>query len=758
MTVRPLHHHSTRGAWGVVVSSLLAALGSLPSPAVAGGTCPFSTFDGTYACLTHNANKSDEGTQAACQAGDGTTTPNAFARCFDLLAEGIEVPVRIHSVKWGVDQFDSSSGDIQPVWINIYIDTVCPPSMATAVLEFSTEVMIGTADAGRVFTTLLSVPLFIDPSQGQFLVVEIEAPVDGTLGTPGDNYSFRPMAHSKPACSDALLRADDCGAPDWVGVTDIGFPNSQTLIEVNGAVVGSPGVICGNGIVQACEECDDDNTMPGDGCDENCQVESFFLKGHQKISDTAGNFMGGLGNSDNFGVAVAALGDLDGDGVADLAVGAHLDDDGAVNRGAVWILFLNADGTVKTHQKISSTEGGFDGPHGAGRFGTSLAAIGDLDGDGVQDLAAGAYWDGDGGSRRGAVWILFLNGPGPPGPNGPGTVKSHQKISDTAGEFNGILDNHDRFGHSVAGLGDVNGDGVVDLAVGATFDDDGGLDLGAVWILFLNTDGTVKGHQKISDDQGGFGGNLSESDHFGIAAYGLGDVDGDGVPDLAVGCAHDDDGGPDRGAVWVLLLNDTGTVKDHRKISSTAGGFTGVLDDGDNFGLGVLSPGDLDGDGVDDLVVGARRDDDGGVDHGAVWVLFLNANGTVREHQKFSDTQGGFTGELDVSDWFGVSLAALGDLDGDGVVELAVGAYRDDDGDTDRGAVWVLFLGGAPPPAKCPADFDKSGDVGVKDLLFLLGAWGPCPPKGDCPADFDDSGNVGVKDLLFLLGAWGPCP
>ncbi len=71
------------------------------------------------------------------------------------------------------------------------------------------------------------------------------------------------------------------------------------------------------------------------------------------------------------------------------------------------------------------------------------------------------------------------------------------------------------------------------------------------------------------------------------------------------------------------------------------------------------------------------------------------------------------------------------------------------------GLAFPIDLGGAPP---CPADFDNSGDVGVKDLLFLLGAWGPCPPKEDCPADFDLSGDVGVKDLLFLLGAWGPCP
>ena len=61
-------------------------------------------------------------------------------------------------------------------------------------------------------------------------------------------------------------------------------------------------------------------------------------------------------------------------------------------------------------------------------------------------------------------------------------------------------------------------------------------------------------------------------------------------------------------------------------------------------------------------------------------------------------------------------------------------------------------------PSLCPGDIDDSGDVGVKDLLFLLGAWGPCPKKGDCPADFDDSGDIGVKDLLVLLGNWGPCP
>ena len=90
------------------------------------------------------------------------------------------------------------------------------------------------------------------------------------------------------------------------------------------------------------------------------------------------------------------------------------------------------------------------------------------------------------------------------------------------------------------------------------------------------------------------------------------------------------------------------------------------------------------------------------------------------------------------------------------MTDLAAGARFDDDGGESRGAVWVLFLDGVP--VKCFSDLDASGDVGVKDLLILLGVWGPCPPKGDCPADFDNTGDVGVKDLLVLLGAWGLCP
>jgi len=214
-----------------------------------------------------------------------------------------------------------------------------------------------------------------------------------------------------------------------------------------------------------------------------------------------------------------------------------------------------------------------------------------------------------------------------------------------------------------------------------------------VWILFLDTDGTVKDHQKISNTEGGFTGMLDDGDRFGEDVGSLGDFDGDGVPDMVVGNFGDDDGGSDRGAVWVVLLNTDGTVKSHQKISSTEGGFTGALDDFDLFGRSVTSLGDLDGDGVVDLAVGAARDDDGGSNRGAVWLLFLNADGTVKSHEKISSTQGGFTGALDDGDDFGEDVAFLGDLSSNGGFgALAVNAWKDDDGGLDHGAVWILFI------------------------------------------------------------------
>ena len=127
--------------------------------------------------------------------------------------------------------------------------------------------------------------------------------------------------------------------------------------------------------------------------------------------------------------------------------------------------------------------------------------------------------------------------------------------------------------------------------------------------------------------------SLDDNDCFGVLE-GVGDFDLDGVPDLAAGTQRDDDGGTDRGAVWLLNLNSDGTVKNQHKISNTSGGFTGVLEDGDGFGQSVAAIGDFDGNGVTDLAVGAEDDDDGGLSSGTVWLLMMNADGTVNNRTR----------------------------------------------------------------------------------------------------------------------------
>ncbi|MEA2079600.1 MAG: integrin alpha [Pseudomonadota bacterium] len=225
---------------------------------------------------------------------------------------------------------------------------------------------------------------------------------------------------------------------------------------------------------------------------------------------------------------------------------------------------------------------------------------------------------------------------------------------------------------------------------------------GAKCTLFGSSDGNSSGgdkdtrvevsdEQKISADSGNFNGNLDSGDQFGSAITGLGDLESDGVEDLAVGAPFDNDGGDEQGSVWILFMDDNGRVDLERKISSKKGDFGGNLSDNDLFGSALAGVGDLNGDGAFDLAVGAPGEDSGNKDRGAVWMLFLNAEGGVREEQKIADGTGGFDGNLKDDDRFGSAIADIGDVNSDGITDLAVGTPNNDDGSDNAGAVWILI-------------------------------------------------------------------
>lgn len=472
-----------------------------------------------------------------------------------------------------------------------------------------------------------------------------------------------------------------------------------------------------------------------------------------RIAAASGGFGGELDPVDRFGEGLCGLGDVDGDEIPDLAIGAPSDDGSGSNQGAIHIVLLRADGSAKASLEIGAGRGGFPFALDDGAcFGGSLAALGDLDGDGIPDLAVGAR-DQDGlGSSRGMVFVLFLQS--------DGSVRSAVAIGEGLGGFAGSLEDFDNFGHGLATLGDLDGDGVVELVCGATGDDDAGGNAGALYVLFLDNTGAVKSQSKISSGSAGFVGPVSPGSSFGEGLAGTGDLDGDGLPDLAVGAWGDDDAGSSSGAIWTLLLNVDGSVRGEQKITEGQGNFDGDLRSNDAFGISLASLGDLDGNGVCDLVVGAKGDDDGGSRRGAVWVLFLEQGGTLKFQNKISSEEGNFEGPLNNADGFGWGIALVGDLTGSGTQVLAVGAPEDDEGGFDTGAVWLLSLFTGPDfplgdtagasPQIAAAGLQLRNGSGVNPVIYTSTELPLIGQDWNATVDTSTLGSAGVTQAIFF--------
>ena len=409
-------------------------------------------------------------------------------------------------------------------------------------------------------------------------------------------------------------------------------------------------------------------------------VTSFY-----KISSLTTGFTSALTDGTGFGQAVTSIGDINKDGVCDFASGNPEDDEGGSNRGSVFIMLMNSNGSVKSYHKISSLTDMSGMLDNDDWFGFGLTCIGDFDKDGVVDIVVGAPNDGDGGTMRGAFYLICLNS--------DGTVKSVKKNNTTTGTLLTSVTNYTRFACSVDTIGDLDQDGITDLIIGGPCYRISGLGCGAAYVVFMNSNGSIKKSQLLTVGNGGYTGTVNVNDYWGVGMAGIGDLDKDGIPDMAIGSREDDDGGPNRGAIWIFYMNRNGTIKAQQKVSSLYGNFTGALTDNDYFGESIANIGDLDEDGVVDLAVGSP-DISGGVQRGKIFILFMKANGTVKSWVKIGNGSGGFTGTINYLDNFGIDVAGYSDYNHDGVKDILVGSRFDYDGGTDRGAVYILLLKG----------------------------------------------------------------
>ncbi len=216
---------------------------------------------------------------------------------------------------------------------------------------------------------------------------------------------------------------------------------------------------------------------------------------------------------EGFGISVASIGDINQDGHDDLAVGAA----GFEGDGSVFVLLMGADGVVDDYQVIN----------GPGDFGSSVVNLGDLNGDDVTDLLVGAptYSESPSNRRSGAAFVVFMNDDGT-------SDGSPTCISQSTGI---PLSADDRFGTSVAAIGDDI------IAVGASYDNTGGMNQGAVYVLQLELDGSVSDVSKIAT---GIGGGPEDSaantGAFGESIAVIDDINNNGLPELLVRATTND--------------------------------------------------------------------------------------------------------------------------------------------------------------------------------------------------------------------------
>ena len=402
--------------------------------------------------------------------------------------------------------------------------------------------------------------------------------------------------------------------------------------------------------------------------------------GHRHVQLASTAEIGGIAAvGDLFGWSAAGIGDLDGDGTVDMAVGAPGHHVGGTNTGSVYVMFMNPDGTVKGTAEISGQTPNGPSLAASDRFGASVAGIGDLDDDGTPDMAVGAPGHVLGTYNTGDVYVMFMN------PDG--TVKGTAEINGHTPSGPGSLAADDRFGESVANIGDINGDGTPDMAVGAPGHATRGGATGDTYVLLMNPDGTVKNTYEINSDTPN-GPQMDPGDRFGWSVAGIGDLDDDGTPDMAVGAPGHATRGATTGQMHIIFMNPDGTAKSTARIDTDTPNGPQSVSAGDRFATSVAGVGDLDGDGTPEIAAGAPGSITGPAGADDMYVLYMNPDGTVKGTSVINAETPNGPSSVDTADRFGNAVASIGDVNGDGAPEIAIGA-------PDSSYVYVAFTSAA---------------------------------------------------------------
>ncbi|MDB5472461.1 MAG: hypothetical protein JWR84_4021 [Caulobacter sp.] len=486
------------------------------------------------------------------------------------------------------------------------------------------------------------------------------------------------------------------------------------------------------------------------------------------VNGTNGVRLTGGFNSERSGENISGIGDINGDGFDDILIGALA---GNYQTGTAYILYGHAGAFSDLPLASVNGANGFriDGVGHGDQLGFINGAVGDVNGDGIDDFAVTSrYGDtsGPGGTiqNTGPTYVIF----GRPGAGPFSAAFDVTSLDGTNGfRISGAAENF-RLGQSVASAGDMNGDGVGDLIIGArsgqTF-----YAQGSAVVVFGKraADGPFAATLTVDDLDGSNGFVLTGEaflDAAGLSVDSAGDVNGDGLDDLIIGAPSNDAlGRSNQGAAYIVFGRAGGfaALTSLASLDATTGVKIVGRSDEDNLGWSVAGLGDFNSDGFDDIVVGARRDDQYGYGAGAAYVIFgratfgatLDVNGmTDADGMNIYPGAGGFQR-------FGGIVASAGDLNHDGVGDLIVGGEFLVGETVNAGAAIVIY-GVAPTPVNFTGgmgDESASGGLGADNLSGGGGKDTLNGLAGDDILDGGDgndllNGGDGADDLIGGLG------
>ncbi|HEY8155963.1 MAG TPA: thrombospondin type 3 repeat-containing protein [Myxococcota bacterium] len=492
-----------------------------------------------------------------------------------------------------------------------------------------------------------------------------------------------------------------------------------------------------------------------------------------------------------FGTAVSGAGDVNGDGYDDVIIGAPFYDSGENDEGAAFVFLGSASGIADADSGMAAAQ--LESNQAYAMFGESVSGAGDVNGDGYGDVIVGAYrYFTSGGLEDGAAFV-FLGG-------ASGIVGSDPVTAAARLESNQA---NSGFGGSVAGAGDVNGDGHDDVIVGSSGYDPAGFLTGGAAFVFLGSESGIVGHDQLTA-AARLESNQS-SGAMGASVAGAGDVNGDGYDDVIVG----DPIYQGQGGAFVFLGSAAGILNGN---PATAAARLGPDHDigqmGAAIGDSVAGAGDVNGDGYDDVIVGAWAW------HtipfflspaGAAFVFHGGASGVASAEPSEAAAR------LEGPNWFGIRAARAGDVNADGYDDVILGVqmYPYTPQPPFNGAAFVFLgsaggIGGSTPDTAAAylqldsdwievagagdvngdghddviigarnnngagaafvelgdADADADGVPDPTDNCLLVGNPSQLDSDGDgfgnaCDADFDQDGATGALDFGTFRRCWG---